>query len=101
MQNTVARPLNGQTISFDSTVGGVKNSTAIASSYVGLKTTQAVYIKFGYENTVTVSSSDYDIFLESTDGRVDVDTGGAKYIAAIRSTTDGTLYINEWTKEVL
>jgi hypothetical protein len=94
-QQTILRARNGQSVAFDSTEGGVKNTVKLASPQIGIFTTEDCYVKFGGD-TVTVSSGSYDIRIPSG-ARVDLETGGHGYVAIIRDTADGTAYINEWT----
>ena len=92
---TILKPRNGQSVSFDDTEGGVKNSVKLASPQIGVYVTQDCYLKFGGSD-VTVASDDYDIFLP-LGTKEDLETGGHGYVAIIRATADGTAYINEWT----
>lgn len=96
---TVMRPLNGQTISYDNTSGGVNNSTAFTNPTVRVKTTSDAYIKFGAID-VNVSSSDYDIHL-SANTEYDFSTGGAAGCSIIQDSASGTAYISEWTHKAI
>lgn len=57
------------------------------------------YVKFGTDNTVEATTSDYDISIPAS-LVVDVMTGGATYMSII-STGSDTAYINEWTAKGL
>ena len=92
---SILRPRNGQTVSFDDTAGGEKNTTAFASPQIGLYADQACYIKLG-DSDVTVSAEDYDMKLQAGT-MTSMETGGYKYIAVLQVTASGTLDINEWT----
>jgi len=96
---TILRPLSGQSVSFDGTSGGAKNSTSFKNSNISVEVTSAAYLKFG-GSSVTVSSSDYDIRL-SSGIRYDLSTGGATHCAIIQDSSSGTAYINEWTHKAL
>lgn len=92
---TILKPRNGQSVAFDATVGGVKNSVKFASPQIGIYTTEDCYLKFG-DSDVTVSSSSYDIRIPAGVHK-DLETGGYGYAAIIRQSASGTAYINEWT----
>jgi len=96
---TTLRPLNGQSVNFDNTSGGVQNSTEFTNPTISVLTNQTAYLKFG-DSSVTVSNSDYDIRI-IPNVRYDMSTGGAGYCAIIQDGAAGIAYINEWTHKAI
>lgn len=96
---TILRPSKGNTHEVSFTGTSARNSTAFTSSKIRIYATQACYIKFG-DDTVTASSSDYDIYLPASLA-VDLYTGGAQHVAIIEDSSAGTAYINQWESNAL
>ena len=89
------RPVKGSTydISYSDTKG---TSAVLTENAVRLFATTDCYIKIGEIADQSVSSSDYDLFVPAL-MPIDIklfDTD--KYIAALRVTTSGVLYISGW-----
>jgi hypothetical protein len=94
VMQTVKRLKTGGGMSIDIDDSSAKNSVALSKAKaVSLYSTTDCYIKFGGD-TVTVSDSSYDFFLPAFMMRDFENTN--PYIAVIRDSADGTLYIGQY-----
>lgn len=92
VMQTILKPTKGS--EYETTFTGTSARVNIDEPRIGVYATEACFIKFGDE-TVTVSSSDYDMFIPAG-VHFDVTTGGERYVAVIQSSSGGTAYINGW-----
>jgi hypothetical protein len=92
---SLMRPLRGHTYDFAYTA--TKGVTAeITEQVVRLYATTACYVKIGEISDLSVSSSDYDLYLPATTP-IDIKLFETdKYISAVQVSTGGTMYINGW-----
>ena len=90
------RPGAAQILSVSSSTA--RNGTAFNNDtrVIGLYATTAMFVRFG-DNTVTAAATDHyipaDTYMDVSIAADDIQT--FTYVAAIRSATDGTLYISE------
>ena len=98
---TILRPAVSHEISVSGTAA--ENSTKFKNSDLRINCASTCYIKLGYEDTVTATTTagtGYDLRIPASE-TVDINTGGAGYISIILDSGSDTAYITEWSDKAL
>lgn len=94
---TILRPIKGSDHELSVSTTSARTTVKFTNTEIGFYCATATYIKLG-GSTVTVSTSDYDMFIPAG-LHYDFKTGGAGYAAVILGAGTDTAYINEWTEK--
>ena len=86
-------PVNGSNYQMAVTHTTAELSEPITERFIGIYTDKDCYIKFG-DDTVVVTSSNYDVMIPEGAYREFKVNSDANYISALNLTAHGTLFIN-------